>query len=118
MSTVPASLRRISLPRFAMDRLSRPRPRLGDSPDPLRRRISDPTSGIATCAMSCFLCISLWISLAFAVWMSRGWIGLLFSGQLLSAGSLMFQKLAQRTHCAVAACHDTAGRWEGKRNVP
>lgn len=57
-------------------------------------------SGVASGAMHCLLCVSLWISLLLAIWMSRGWIGLLFSGQLLSTGAYLFQKLARRTQLA------------------
>jgi hypothetical protein len=48
-------------------------------------------------------CLSLWISLLAAIWFVRGWIGLFFSGQVLSAGACLLQVLAKRTHYAFAA---------------
>jgi len=41
--------------------------------------------------------LSLWISLLVAIWFVRGWIGLFFSGQVLSAGACLFQILTRRT---------------------
>jgi hypothetical protein len=118
MSAIHSCLRRIAVPLFANERTSYRKPERADSRDFLERRVTGGNSGIAACAMSCFLCASLWISLAAAIWMSRGWIGLLFSGQVLSAATFMFRKLSQRTQCAIATCTGTAGNWEGKRNVP
>jgi len=48
-------------------------------------------------------CLSLWISLLAAIWFVRGWIGLLFSGQLLSAAACLLQILAKRTSYAFSA---------------
>jgi hypothetical protein len=67
--------------------------------------------GITAATMHCLLCVSLWISLMLAVWMTRGWIGLLFSGQLLSAGACLFQKLARRTQFALAATRRPVRGW-------
>ena len=117
MSAIHSSVRRIVVPLFAMERATYKQPQRTDSQDSLERRLAGGNSGIAACAMSCFLCASLWISFAAAIWVSRGWIGLLFSGQVLSAGTFMFRKLSQRTQCAIAACSGTSGNWEGERNV-
>jgi hypothetical protein len=114
--------RHIPMPGFAMGRLH-----LLDTPDedsgiPMARRgmgrDMNRNTGVAPCFANCFLCASLWLSLALAIWMSRGWIGLLFSGQILSAVACVIQKLAQRTQCVIAACGATEGRWDGRRNVP
>jgi hypothetical protein len=117
MSAIHSSVRRIVVPLFAMERATYKQPQRTDSQDSLERRLAGGNSGIAACAMSCFLCASLWISFVAAIWVSRGWIGLLFSGQVLSAGTFMFRKLSQRTQCAIATCTGTAGNWEGERNV-
>lgn len=117
MSAIHSSLRRIAVPLFALERAPFKGRSRADSQDSLERSVSGGSSRFATCLMSCFLCASLWISLAAAIWMSRGWIGLLFSGQVLSAATFMFRKLSQRTQCAFATCTGTAGNWEGKRNV-
>jgi hypothetical protein len=117
MNAIHSSLRRIPAALFAQDREPYQRRSRADSRDAMGSRVSGGNSGIGACAMSCFLCASLWISLAAAIWISRGWIGLLFSGQVLSAATFMFRKLSQRTHCAIATCNGTAGNWEGKRNV-
>jgi hypothetical protein len=74
-------------------------------------------SSIAFYLGNCLLCAGLWISLIAAIWMSRGWIGLLFSGQVLSAGVHLFQRLARRTQYAFAPCGASASRWEGKQNA-
>jgi hypothetical protein len=66
--------------------------------------------GLAPCMLNCFLCVSLWLSLVLAIWMSRGWIGLLFSGQILSAGACVFQWLTRRTQCALVRCGTSANR--------
>lgn len=48
-------------------------------------------------------CLTLWISLLVAIWFVRGWIGLFFSGQVLSAGACTLQILARRTCHALSA---------------
>jgi len=63
---------------------------------------------------NCLLCASLWLSLLLAIWAGRGWIGLLFSGQLLSAGASVFQKLAQKTQYAFGQCSAAPAPWEGR----
>jgi len=65
--------------------------------------------------VNCLLCVSLWLSLIAAIWMSRGWIGLLFSGQLLSAGVSLIQKLAHKTQYAFVRCSGSLGGWEEQR---
>jgi hypothetical protein len=80
-------------------------------------------SSLAAAAMHWFLCASLWITLLAAIWMSRGWIGLLFSGQLLSAGTALVQKLARRTQFAYAGSRRPVREWatsgpEGEQNAP
>lgn len=50
--------------------------------------------------MNCFSLIGLWLSLLVGLWISRGWIGLLFSGQALSAGAFLVKGLARRTGVA------------------
>jgi len=57
-------------------------------------------AGFGACMSNLILCLSLWISLIAAIWLTRGWIGLFFSGQVLSAGACLFQTLLKRTHYA------------------
>ncbi len=72
-------------------------------------------TGLSPALANCLLCAGLWLSLVLAIWMSRGWIGLLFSGQLLSAGATLMQKLSLKTQYAFAKCSQPPARWEGHR---
>jgi hypothetical protein len=47
--------------------------------------------------MDCFYCLSLWISLPLAIWLSQGWIGLLLHWQALSGAACLLQKFAGRS---------------------
>jgi len=57
-------------------------------------------SRMATWLSNGFFCVSLWISLLIAIWLCRGWVGLFFSGQILSAATYVFQRLARKTQNA------------------
>ncbi len=61
-------------------------------------------------------CLSLWMSILVAIWFVRGWIGLFFSGQVLSAGICLFQILAKRTHYAFFANKKPAHEFEVEWN--
>jgi hypothetical protein len=74
-------------------------------------------SYIATQLMNGFFCISLWLSLALAVWMARGWLGLLFSGQVLSAGTYLIKGLARKTQHAFSPCGEPASQLQGEQHV-
>lgn len=39
-------------------------------------------------------CIGVWISSLVAIWMSRGWVGLFLSGQVLSTGTFLWKGAA------------------------
>jgi hypothetical protein len=71
---------------------------------------------LAVYASNLILCLSIWMSLLVAIWLTRGWIGLLFSGQLLSAGATLFETLSKRTHYAFSAGNVAAHELEGDRN--
>ena len=43
-----------------------------------------------------FFCLTVWLSSLAAIWMSRGWIGLFVSGQVLSACTFLFKGLGRR----------------------
>ena len=43
--------------------------------------------------MDCFFCLSLWLSLPLAIWLSNGWIGLLLYWQALSGAACLLEKL-------------------------
>ena len=75
-------------------------------------------SGVAAFVMNWFFCISLWLSLLLALWMSRGWIGLFFSGQVLSTGTCLVKKLVRKTQTAFSGNICSANRLEGERYVP
>ena len=53
--------------------------------------------------LSWFFCVTVWVSSLGAIWMSRGWIGLFVSGQVLSAGTCLFKDLARRTPSSVSS---------------
>jgi hypothetical protein len=42
--------------------------------------------------MDCFYCVSLWVSLPLAVWLSDGWMGLFVHWQALSGAACLFQR--------------------------
>lgn len=86
------------------------------SPTPIFRLVAQRRTGIAACASNLILCLSVWISLLAAIWLTRGWIGLLFSGQLLSAGARLFESLSKRTRYAFSAGNVPAHELEGDRN--
>lgn len=46
--------------------------------------------------MSSFFGIAVWFSSLAALWMSRGWMGLFVSGQLLSAATYLWRGLGRR----------------------
>ncbi len=46
--------------------------------------------------MDCFYCLSLWISLPLAVWLSTGWIGLLVHWQALSGAACLLETATLR----------------------
>jgi hypothetical protein len=49
--------------------------------------------------------IGLWLSLLAMLWLSRGWFGLLFSGQALSAVAYLAKGLARKTRVALSLQH-------------
>jgi hypothetical protein len=74
-------------------------------------------SGMGASLMNGFFCISLWLSLLLALWMCRGWIGLLFSGQVLSAGTCLMKRLALKTQHALSRNGGPNNRLEGEHHV-
>ncbi len=86
------------------------------SPTPVFRPAAQRRTGMTAYASNLVLCLSLWMSLLFAIWLTRGWIGLLFSGQLLSAGARLFETLSKRTRYAFSARNVLAHELEGDRN--
>lgn len=86
------------------------------SPTPFFRLAAQRRTGLAACASNLIFCLSLWMSLLIAIWLTRGWIGLLFSGQLLSAGARIFETLSKRTQHAFTAGNVPAHELEGNRN--
>jgi hypothetical protein len=74
-------------------------------------------SNLAAWAANSFFYASLWLSLLAAIWLSRGWIGLFFSGQVLCAGSCLVQRLVKRTQYAFCANTATSPEFEDKTCV-
>jgi hypothetical protein len=56
--------------------------------------------------------LSLWIPVLAAIWLARGWIGLFFSGQVLSAGACFLHFLTKRTSYAFSASKKPAHEFE------
>ncbi len=83
------------------------------SPSPIFRLAEQRRTGAAVYASNLIFCLSLWMSLLIAIWLTRGWIGLLFSGQLFSAGTRLFEKLSKRTQYAFSAGNVPAHELEG-----
>ena len=86
------------------------------SPTPFFRLAARRRTGMAVYASNLILCLSLWMSLLVAIWLTRGWIGLLFSGQLFSAGAKLFGTLSKRTQYAFSAGNVPAHELEVDRN--
>jgi hypothetical protein len=74
-------------------------------------------SGVGAAMMNWFFCIGLWLSLLLALWMCRGWIGLLFSGQVLSAGTCLVKRLALKTQHALSRNGGPNNRLKGEQHV-
>lgn len=53
-------------------------------------------AGILGRLMDCFFCLSLWLSLPIAIWLSNGWIGLLLHWQALSGAACLLEKITGR----------------------
>ncbi len=53
--------------------------------------------------MDCFYCLSLWLSLPLAIWLSSGWIGLLVNWQALSGAACLLEKATQKAEQAPPA---------------
>jgi hypothetical protein len=100
-------------------------PHCGDAENGAKNRMS-PTlffrldaqrrTEMAACVSNLILCLSLWMSLLVAIWLTRGWIGLLFSGQLFSAGAKLFKTLSKRTQYAFSAGNVPAHELEVDRD--
>jgi hypothetical protein len=86
------------------------------SPTPILRPDAQGHTAMAVYASNLILCLSLWMSLLVAIWLTRGWIGLLFSGQLFSAGAKLFGRLSERTQHAFSAGNVLAREFEVSRN--
>lgn len=86
------------------------------SPTPIPRLDAQRRTGMAVYASNLILCLSLWMSLLVAIWLTRGWIGLLLSGQLFSVGARLFGTLSERTQYAFSAGNAPAHELEVNRN--
>ncbi|MGB7265984.1 MAG: hypothetical protein WBC92_10765 [Terracidiphilus sp.] len=74
-------------------------------------------NGLTAYATNAIFCLSLWMSLFIAIWLTKGWIGLLLSGQVLCAGTHLFEILTKRTHYAFSATNGQAHELESERNA-
>lgn len=86
------------------------------SPSPTLRLEAQRRTGVAGYATNLILCLSLWTSLLVAIWLTRGLIGLLFSGQLFSAGARLVGILSKRTLYVFSAGNVLAHEFEVSRN--
>jgi hypothetical protein len=55
----------------------------------LRAKLGDSIFGRL---MDCFYCLSLWISIPMAIWLSSGWIGLFVYWQALSGAACLLER--------------------------
>jgi hypothetical protein len=67
--------------------------------------------------MNGFFCVSVWGSLLLAIWLTRGWLGLIVSGQALSAVAFLFKGLARQTHLAFSHRPSSMPQLRGGRYV-
>lgn len=109
-------------PSFELDWTHRLKVEPGGSPKSIKRIMrfgSDAIarSGMVASLMNGFFCLSLWLSLLLALWMCRGWIGLLFSGQVLSAGTCLVRRLALKTQNALSRNGGHNNWLEGEHHV-
>src|ERR1700722_14296614 len=85
-------VRTMSLPHWGE---ARNRVEIRMSPTLFFRLAAQRRTGMAVYASNLILCLSLWMSLLVAIWLTRGWIGLLFRGQLFSAGAKLFETMSK-----------------------
>jgi hypothetical protein len=85
-------------------------------PCPILRLTAQRHTAMAVYTANLFLYLSFWMSLLAAIWFTRGWVGLLFSGQLLSAGARLLKTLSKRTHYAFSAANGPVHELEADRN--
>jgi hypothetical protein len=83
---------------------------------PMTRVASVRNSGTGAWLANGVFCLSVWISLLAAIWLSRGWIGLFFSGQVLSAGGYVVQRLFKRTRYAFCTNNGSSPEFEIQRH--
>jgi hypothetical protein len=83
--------------------------------NPLTGQPEPHARGKFTYPVNIVFTLSLWISLSAAIWFTKGWIGLFFSGQLLSAGAYLFEILSKRTRYALFAKSMPAHEFENGR---
>ncbi len=106
---------------FAIGRMHRLKNEPHGPPNSITRIMRFASAGIARSGMGAslmngFFCISLWLSLLLALWMCRGWFGLLFSGQVLSAGTCLVKRLALKTQHALSRNGEPDNRLEGEHH--
>jgi len=63
----------------------------------LRARLG---SGVLGRLMDCFYCLSVWVSLPLAIWLSSGWIALLIHWQALSGAACLLERVTQKPQFA------------------
>jgi hypothetical protein len=84
---------------------------------PHRASSANCRSAFVTSLSNGLLCVSLWLSLLLAIWLTRGWLGLLFSGQALSAGAYLVKGMARRTQLAFSLDSGTIPQIRGENHV-
>lgn len=106
------STRQAALPRFA----SRPSLKIGTV-----RRLASARSTVAAngngigarFVNQCFIA-GLCVSALCSLWVTRGWVGMFLSGQVLSPATYLFRELTRRTQNTLAMVRTSAVRFEGE----
>lgn len=53
-------------------------------------------TGLLGSLMDCFYCLSFWLSLPMAIWLSSGWAGLFLQWQALAGAACLLEKMTGR----------------------
>jgi hypothetical protein len=64
--------------------------------------------------MDCFYCLSLWIALPLAFWLSSGWIGLLVHWQALSGAACLLEQATRKAELVPPAPLAATENFEGE----
>jgi hypothetical protein len=83
---------RVFLAVFAVCPMTRQQAQERDEPKPSAGNCACSRSRTHGRFMGCFYCLSLWLSLPLAIWLSGGWVGLIGHWQALSGVACLLEK--------------------------